>query len=184
MDGTFLNFSNETIVVNLFGGPSSGKTSVAAAVFSELKRQHISVELVAEFARETILDGSSKLLNFQPLITTTQSYKIIRLLGKVDYIITDSPILLGVAYADLWCTAEWKTWVFDTYNKMQNLNYYLIRSRFISNDPGRVHSEEESIAMDTLIKSILEDVSVKYLDLASATKLITQDILYIQEHKK
>lgn len=41
-----------TLVVNLFGGPGSGKSTGAAYVFARLKMLGYNAELVTEFAKD------------------------------------------------------------------------------------------------------------------------------------
>jgi hypothetical protein len=40
-----------TVVVNLFGGPGTGKSTTASGVFYHLKRDNRNVELVQEYAK-------------------------------------------------------------------------------------------------------------------------------------
>jgi adenylylsulfate kinase-like enzyme len=36
----------KTVAINFYGGPGSGKSTMAAAVFAELKSRNVEVELV------------------------------------------------------------------------------------------------------------------------------------------
>ncbi len=45
---------HDTLVVNLLGGPGSGKSTTAADVFARLKWQDINCELVTEFAKDLV----------------------------------------------------------------------------------------------------------------------------------
>lgn len=40
------------IVINLFGGPGSGKSTGAAYIFSQLKMKGINCELITEYAKD------------------------------------------------------------------------------------------------------------------------------------
>ena len=46
------------IVINLFGGPSSGKTTMAAGLFRLLKTMNKKVELVQEFAKDLVWENN------------------------------------------------------------------------------------------------------------------------------
>ena len=48
------NNMHKTIVVNIFGGPSAGKSTTSAGIFYELKRQGIRCELVTEYAKSKV----------------------------------------------------------------------------------------------------------------------------------
>jgi adenylylsulfate kinase-like enzyme len=41
-------------VINLFGGPGTGKSTLAAALFTDLKMKGINAELVTEFAKDLV----------------------------------------------------------------------------------------------------------------------------------
>lgn len=88
----------ETKVINLFGNPGSGKSTVAAYLFSELKSRGLEVELVTETAKDLVWDEDRKRLSNQMYVFSTQLHRVDRLIGKVQYIITDSPLLLQIGY--------------------------------------------------------------------------------------
>src|SRR5574344_627446 len=89
-----------SLVINLFGGPCSGKSTLAASIFAEMKAQGKSVELAFEFAKDLVYDKQIDLLQSkQCYVFAHQQLRIDRLINSgVDYIITDSPLLLSVIY--------------------------------------------------------------------------------------
>ena len=88
-----------TTYINLFGGPGSGKSTLAAGIFSEMKRQGKSVELVTEFAKDLVWENRQDTLAVQPYVSMKQFRNLFRLKGKVDYVVTDSPLLKDSVYA-------------------------------------------------------------------------------------
>ena len=90
----------ETKIINLFGPSGCGKSSGAAYIFSKLKMIGISCELVPEYAKDKVWEGNKEIFlpENQVYIFGKQYYRISRLIGKVDYVITDSPILLSNVY--------------------------------------------------------------------------------------
>ena len=42
----------ETLVINLIGGPCSGKSTIAAELFARLKKMGIHCELVSEYIKQ------------------------------------------------------------------------------------------------------------------------------------
>lgn len=89
-----------TTIVNLFGGPGSGKSTLAAGLFYEMKKRGMSVELVTEFVKDWAWEGKPIDIYSQPVIMGNQIQRETRLFGKVDYVITDSPVLIGGFYGE------------------------------------------------------------------------------------
>lgn len=81
-----------TKVINLFAGPGAGKSTTAAALFVLMKTEGYKVELVTEYAKELVYAEDWETLNWQPAVTKEQDARQRRLVGKVDWIITDSPL--------------------------------------------------------------------------------------------
>src|SRR6185312_12994688 len=94
------------IVVNLYGGPGVGKSTLAATLFAELKKRGYDVELVGDVAREMLRDGIQASELNEVLIAATQYNRLINLEKRgCEIAISDSPIKLGCVYienADTW----------------------------------------------------------------------------------
>ena len=90
------------LIVNVFGPPSSGKSTAAAGLFALLKQASIKAELVTEFAKDLVWAGVPEGKFYQPWVTATQAYRIARLRDTgIDVVVTDSPVLLGHVYGSL-----------------------------------------------------------------------------------
>lgn len=145
------------IVVNLFGAPGAGKSTGAAYIFSKLKMLGVNAELVTEYAKDRMWEGSSEVFKNQAYIFGKQYYRISRLEGKVDVVVTDAPILNSVLYNGSALLGQdfdnVVRKVFDSYN---NKNYYVNRSKDY-NPAGRSQTKEES---DHLAKVFRRRLSV------------------------
>lgn len=84
----------KTVVVNCVAGPGAGKTTCAWEMASELKKQGFSCEYVPEYAKELVWDNRLDLL----AVLNEQERRINRLIGKVDFVVTDSPLILNALY--------------------------------------------------------------------------------------
>lgn len=140
-----------TIIVNLFAGPGAGKSTGAAYIFAMLKMCGVDAELVTEFAKDKVWEENSEVFKNQMYVTAKQSFKISRVAGKVDVIVTDSPLLMGIAYAD---TDGLKHAIIDEYNKYDNQNWFIKRAKPY-NPNGRFQTEEQAKEIDTKIHDLL-----------------------------
>lgn len=89
--------------VNLFGRPGAGKSTVAAHIYHEMKVNDFAVELVNEYVKSWAYMGR-KIRSFdQVYIFGKQLNAEDRLLfhSDLDYIVSDSPILIQYCYASL-----------------------------------------------------------------------------------
>ena len=113
----------KTIIVNLFGAPGAGKSTGAAYIFSKIKMAGVNAELVTEFAKDKVWEESKEVFNNQIYIFGKQSFKISRVMNKVDVIITDSPIILSSFYnSDETIQEELDALVMKTFNSYNNMN--------------------------------------------------------------
>lgn len=137
-----------TYVINMIGGPGAGKSTTAAGVFFMLKLMNVRCELVTEFAKELTYDENWTDLKRQLYVTAEQERRQRRLVGKVDFIVTDSPLLLGVAYVtderERHAVERSARSLFDSY---KNLNFYIERAKPY-HAYGRAQTEDEAKAID------------------------------------
>ena len=151
-----------TLIVNLFGGPGTGKSTAAAYIFSRLKMIGIDIELVTEFTKDKVWEDNKKVFNNQLYITGKQSFKISRVFGEVDVIINDSPILNGVVYTDKKYLKSAIVEEFMSYGD-NNLNIFLNRVKDY-NPNGRNETEETARLIDQKLKDVLnlKDIESDY----------------------
>jgi hypothetical protein len=145
----------ETLVVNLFGGPGIGKSTVAAALFAMLKLNGVSCELVTEYAKDKVWEGSDDMLRDQIYVFAKQFHRVWALQGKVDVVVTDSPFLLSLYYGRDATSDAFKRTVVDEYDKMWNLDILLNRS--VPYDPaGRQQTAKQAIEVDQFLGELLD----------------------------
>ena len=132
------------IVVNLCGAPGAGKSTGAAYIFSQLKMKGINCELITEFAKDKVWEGSRAAFENQLYLFANQYFRMTRCENKVDVIITDSPLLLNLIYnTDKERLGDdFNNLVINLFNSYNNLNYFINRVEPYNPD-GRLHTEEE-----------------------------------------
>ena len=114
--------------------------------------------------RSTTWRGNTATLANQIYVFAKQHDRMFHLKGKVDVIITDSPLLLGLMYAD-WTriSRSFEALVVDEFCKDDawNVNVLLKRVKKYSG-AGRTQTEEESIGKDGQIRGILDNYGIPY----------------------
>jgi len=155
------NMDKKTLVINLFGGPGTGKSTGSAYIFSQLKLAGIDVEYVSEFAKDKVWEKNDEVFKCQEYIFGKQSFKMNRCRGKVDVIVTDSPLLLSSYYnKDL--SENFDKLVFEIFNTYDNVNFLIKRSKPY-NPNGRFQTEKESDKIGEELIELLDSHNVKYL---------------------
>ena len=151
-----------TQVINILGGSGLGKSTLAAGLFYEMKSQGMSVELVTEYVKQWAWKGHKVSPLDQPLIFGHQSNLEASLYGKVDYIITDSPLLISSVYEKFYngeSIVEEAVHKFMRRAEAQGVVYHnFLLTRNKAFDPrGRYETEEQAKQVDKLIESSLQD---------------------------
>lgn len=153
----------KTIVVNLFGGPGSGKSTGAAYIFAQLKMRKVNCELITEYAKDKTWEGNAMALGCQEYILGKQSFRMTRCADKVDVIITDSPLPIGLFYnTDPVLDESFTEVVLKLFNKYHNMNYDLIRAKPY-NPIGRNQTQEEADEIGDKIPFFLDDHGIEYV---------------------
>jgi len=93
----------KTTIINLYGGPSSGKSTSAAFLYYLLKTQGKNVELVREYVKDWAWEQRTISTYDQIYFLGKQVRRESMLYGKVEYIITDSPVMMNLYYAQRYC---------------------------------------------------------------------------------
>jgi len=141
-------------VINLFGGPGCGKSTAAAGLFHIMKSKHMSVELVNEFAKEIVWENNLDALKDQLYIFANQNRKLKRLEDKVEYAITDSPLLLTLIYMPEDYPKSFRQFVVDIDHCYNNKNFFINRVKSYI-ESGRVETEKQALAIDRRIEGSL-----------------------------
>lgn len=154
-------------VINLFGAPGTGKSSVRSGLFWLMKSHHFSVEEVTEYAKYLVLSGRSWQLKAEQLyLLAKQSHKQ-NIVGrtKYEYAVTDSPLLLCQFYAPKKSHAAFEDFVDQVNADYDNYNFFLTRD--LSNDfegRGRVHNRDQAIELEVKMRAMLDKKGVSYID--------------------
>lgn len=161
-------------IINFFSGPGAGKSTIAFELFSLMKKNDFSVEVTYEFPKIIAWEDNLSTIKDQFYITANQHRNITRLYGKVDYIIVDSPILLGCIYKNKYDTNDeypskfykkLDVFILELFKQYNNINIFLNR-RHDFNKNGRFQDFEESKRIDEEIRQTLLSNNIYFDELA------------------
>ncbi len=139
-------------VINIFGGPGTGKSTLAAALFAKMKISGFSVELVSEYAKQMVFEDRGNVLKEDQLyIFAKQHRKLLVLRDTVDYVITDSPFIQGWVYlrqnpGSIYNEVEFGSLIRSTFNSYPNLNIFLEKSDAVKYKQMGRYQDEASAA--------------------------------------
>jgi deoxyadenosine/deoxycytidine kinase len=173
-----------TTVINLFGGSGIGKSTTAAHLFAEMKYRGIHCELVREYVKMWAWEKKPVGPFDQMYLLGKQSKYESMLYGKVDYIVTDSPLLLCPIYERYYsgkdCVAPAAVnFLEDAKSKgVTHLNFLL--KRFDQFDErGRFETKEQAIEVDSVMKDYLTKHNVPFHELSVSDRTRVDEILNI-----
>lgn len=162
---------NKTMIVNAFAGPGAGKTTSAWHIGAELKKEGYVVEYVSEYAKDLIWDNNLELLNGtienQTIVYNEQKHRIDRLLGKVDIVVTDSPIILSSLYLNKQITTKedrmkFTNKILKDWSQYRSFNYFVERNNNNYEQQGRLQNLAQSQMLDKEIKDFLNEHNIYY----------------------
>ena len=153
-----------TPVLNLVGGPGTGKSTTMAGTFFELKCRGIMAEMAPEWFKGKVWEGTAeKLVGDQLYITAKQNHEIHRLMNTgVQVVVTDCPLLLGIVYGEHE-TDIFKMLVADVFDRYNNTVVFL--NRIKDYDPqGRMQTHEQAQDIDVKVKDIMKFLGVPFIE--------------------
>ena len=162
-----------TIVINIAGGPGTGKTTIAAELFSKLKEKGYEVENVSEFAKELVWEGRSEAFDDRLYMHGEQNHRLMQMNGKLDFIITDSPLFLTSVYNNYYLKNKFPA----SYNKMidtvtlETFKLYNNRVYLLQRDTnykiiGRRENKKEALQIDEALIMYLKKNKIKFMSLS------------------
>ena len=179
-----------TITINFISGCGAGKSLMSALIFAELKMNHNNCELIQEYAKNLVWQNKLDELNNQYHVTTKQ-YKMMKPLnGVVDYIVCDSPLLIGLFYnryhktnvSNIQRTEEM---ILSKMSEFTNIYIFLERNpEYPFTQEGRLQNEQEAKYIDNQMKELLQEFDLPYLSIISSKESIPQIIDYIKKNEK
>lgn len=176
-------------VINLFGGPGTGKSTTAAGLFNKMKKLGLKVELVREYAKDLVYDERHNVIKEDQLYIYAKQQRRMKILhDHVDYIITDSPLFLSVVYGRMYKNLNkyLEQYIIDNNFKYENINIFLNRNlkEHKYQEYGRSQTLEEAQDIDTNIKNDLNECKIPFHILDYSDDDLINEILDISLKKE
>ena len=152
-------------VINIFGAPSSGKSTAAAGLFWLMKCNGMSTEFVSEYAKACVFENRLNLLKEDQLyIFAKQHRKLFIIKDTYQYAIMDSPLILSSIYLSddsFYDREHFNDIVFSTFNRYDNLNFFIkLTNKFECQ--GRIHDLNQALEVEVKIQQVLNDRNIPF----------------------
>lgn len=171
------------ININLFGGPGTGKSTTAAGLFHEMKREGVKVEYVTEYAKDLVFSKDFFRLKDQLYILAKQHHPLFKLENQVDFLINDGPFIIGLCYlqdSPHLPKESFQKLVLDMWNSYEHINIFLERDteEHGYQEYGREQTLAEAVGIDHQVKRMLDNNGVPYHNVKVGQNTV-KDILQI-----
>lgn len=172
----------KTKIINLYGGPGTGKSTTAAYLYHQLKIRHVNAELVREYVKEWAYEKRIISTYDQIYFLGKQSRKESMLYGKVDWIVTDCPVFMGAFYAQQYCSVSVSEGIraatiayYRQAAEDGHEHFHVLLNRNVPYQPeGRYQNEQEALAMDLDLSRLLSNLRVPVIHSATGEENVAQ----------
>ena len=155
--------------LQLLGGPGSGKSTTSHGLMYTLKKNRKEVECIQEYVKSWIHEGRAILDTDQIYLLSKQARKEQILVGKTDFIVSDSPIIMSPTYEKMYTQAPYVCQSivekFQAEAKRAGVEYeYIYLNRTQPYNPvARNQNEKEAIEIDIKLKEYLVEHKIPFI---------------------
>lgn len=152
-----------TTIINIYAGSGAGKSTTAADVFCTLKKAGVSCELRTEYVKDWAWQGRKIEAGDDLYLLAKQWQREKLLYGKVDYVVTDSPLGLAAVYERVYPPPGGRHPMLDMVRELEKrqdaagirrVNCLLLRSKpFVQ--AGRYEDEQAARGVDSICEEFL-----------------------------
>ncbi len=171
-----------TSVINLYGGPGVGKSTIAAKVFALLKESQHNAEIVTEVVKQWAWEERKPVDLDQFYFFGKQSRREHSLFGKVDLLVTDAPVLLTAYYAQVFGTAQQAALfrsMLITYLEMcrekghRHEHFFILRTKPYD-QRGRFQDEVGARQIDEDLRRYIKEIGIKPIEVPGDEQCATR----------
>jgi len=153
-------------IINLFGGPNSGKSTTAALLYAQMKMRGYRVELAREYFKDLIYAGTENTVDQHDIFKEQLRRNLLPLKAGVDFVVTDSPALLSGLYGVFTGIDPQREMISFHQKRVEpefpSLNFFLEQKGLPFEKHDRIHNQKESGTIHALIRAELDKCGVSY----------------------
>lgn len=153
----------KTIVIEIYGGPSIGKSTCAAELYSAFKHKQVRVEIAHEYVKRWAWEGRPVGAFDAYYILGKQIKEESSLFGKVDVVVSECPVALSATYAELYAPEYVRRGIAAAvrsyYDAVAQVGHrriaVMLPRRHRYEAEGRFEDEEQALIVDAIIATQL-----------------------------
>jgi predicted ATPase len=148
------------VVVEIYGGPGTGKTTFSAELYGALKRTGLHVTLVTEEATTCIQANDMVGLTCQAYLLGASARRLRQVATSYDVVVMEAPLLLNPVY-DRDRSPALRALAEEEHRRYRNLPLLLSplpREQFTT--AGRVHDADSAATQHQAIETYLEALGI------------------------
>lgn len=150
-----------THVINLLGGSGLGKSTTAAGLFYHMKLAGLHCELVREYVKNWAWQGKKIGPFDQAYLFGKQSKAESMLYGQVEYVVTDSPLLLCPIYEEFYDGAPVTRKAVEEFLKLASKrdvthHNFLLKRKKAFDPRGRYETAEQAKSVDIYVETYMQ----------------------------
>lgn len=171
-------------IINFYGEPGSGKSTLAASLFVQMKKNNYKVELISQYAKDCVYEDRHETLKDQLYIFAKQNHRLINCSKKnLDYVISDSPILLSVLYTFRADNSHlpinsFANFAYQLNRSYDKVNFFILRDKLINyQNYGRLEDEKQLLDIRQKLIHILDDAKESYINIENTINFDVKNLL-------
>jgi tRNA uridine 5-carbamoylmethylation protein Kti12 len=168
-------------IICLYGGPGTGKTTGACALFARVKELGYNAELNREYVKDWVWEGRKIHPGDQTYFFAKSARKErILMRNGVEFIITDSPLILthfhGMRHDIFEQSHNTSKILLEHHHAIckhygYKIDHYFLKRNKPYNPSGRFEDEATAKAMDGELKDFLDNFGIKYKNINSVSEI-------------
>lgn len=174
-----------TKIIHLVAGPGAGKTTLASAIFTQMKLLGLKVEFLQEHVKTLVLLEKFDELNDQYNLSKTQYQIMKQYVGKVDYLLLDFSLLIGLYHNkfnkdNVSKPEETEKQIVEWFREFDNLVLYVERGDIKFEEFGRMETYGHAREIDRILLQYLDKFNIPYISVSNDLNTIGRTVNMIK----